>query len=765
MGLTRRALIRRSSLLLGGLGAVEAGLTLLTDRYAQVLAAPARRRLALLVGINQYPEAVCDFAPPKGGTALNGCITDVELQRELLIHRFGASPADILTLTDQAATRSSIESAFQAHLIDQARPGDVVIFHFSGLGSQVRLNDGSNASVDRRSDARLTSLVPIDGLLPTEADPAIRDVMVETLELLLRSLPTQQVLTVLDCSSVGSGNWLSGALRVRSRPNAPTGKLLQAERLLQERLQAQLSGRQRSPANLPGVLITAAAAEQPALEGQWGSFSAGLLTYALTQRLWEMLPARTIQFVVQRASRDVAQIARDRQQPTLTTNLAATATVASLLGQSEQLTSSDGAIAASITASNQTQLWLGGLPAAIVDSLSPGSLFVVAGLEGKAPASMVDLPLLQVRSREGLRASAVPVGTVSEAMPLQEGQLLQEWVRVIPRHVGLTIALDSQLERIERVDATSAFAAAKVAVVTAGEQSADYVFGKQGETLPAVATAIAPETSPVPSADISPRKDVAPPKQRYGLYLPGRSVISDTLGEPGEAVKTAVNRLTPYVRSLQARKLLRLTENAATSRLGVLAELLQVNAAKPQPLWQQATLRAPYPALAAVQLSSDQTAPAETGVKISAGTVLHVQLSNYSDQPVNFLALGCDRRGRFVLLLPDASLPVDAGNYPMVLPAGEHTLLPLWRPNDALGQIETYLLCSRKPFTQTLIALTSNRSSLVLTHASPLKHPLEVVQAVLQDLNSGSPAGFDIGDACALDVNQWATLSCSYQVV
>jgi hypothetical protein len=67
--------------------------------------------------------------------------------------------------------------------------------------------------------------------------------------------------------------------------------------------------------------------------------------------------------------------------------------------------------------------------------------------------------------------------------PIQVGQLVQEAIRVLPRNLGLTVALDVHLERIERVDATSAFAniPSVSSVVVAGEQPADYLFGKVQE--------------------------------------------------------------------------------------------------------------------------------------------------------------------------------------------------------------------------------------------------------------------------------------------
>lgn len=103
------------------------------NRYAKVLAQDTPRKLALLVGINQYPNS-------KRFENLEGCVTDVNLQQELLIYRFGFNPDDILTLTsdqtpDKQPTRKNILAAFEEHLIKQAKPGDIVVFHFSGRGT------------------------------------------------------------------------------------------------------------------------------------------------------------------------------------------------------------------------------------------------------------------------------------------------------------------------------------------------------------------------------------------------------------------------------------------------------------------------------------------------------------------------------------------------------------------------------------------------------------------------------------------------------
>ncbi|MBN3927070.1 caspase family protein, partial [Nostoc sp. NMS4] len=96
----RRTFLERIGSILAVLGITEAEWLSLGNRYYQALAQPSPRKLALLIGINQYPKI----------PALSGCLTDVELQRELLIHRFGFQGSDILTLTEEQASREFIEA-------------------------------------------------------------------------------------------------------------------------------------------------------------------------------------------------------------------------------------------------------------------------------------------------------------------------------------------------------------------------------------------------------------------------------------------------------------------------------------------------------------------------------------------------------------------------------------------------------------------------------------------------------------------------------
>jgi hypothetical protein len=769
MGLKRRAFLQQAGLLLAGLGLSETGLSLLTNRYQQALAQPTRRKLALLVGINQYPESVCDYISK--GSALSGCLTDVELQQELLVHRFGFQPNDILTLTDEAATRQGIEDAFFQHLVQQAKPDDVVLFHFSGLGSQIQVE---GAATHQRS------LVPIDGFLPTADAPIIHDLPEETLLLLLQSLPSAQVITVLDTCYTSVGRNLQGNLRIRSRPNMPIGSLDDAAIALQDQLvhtrsAAKLNLSPRAE-QLPGMVLQASSANHVATEVQWNGFSAGLFTYALTQQLWWSTPATTLHISFNRAAGIVKQAAGTEQQPVL--NGEKSQKILPTLIQPQ--VNADGVIRA-IDEEGKASLWLAGLPATVLENAG-ASLFTVVGeakVERAKPESEEPqepaIRLLQVRSRDGLIVKAK--GLPSDASgSLQAGQLVQEAVRILPRNIGLTIALDPSLKRIERVDATSAFAAIpRVSSVVAGEQPADFLFGK---TQPPILSAALPPDH-LPSSPTEAMQDVPPvpespahpAKNSYGLFYLGREAIANTVSQEVEAVKTSVNRMSAQLKTLLAIKLLRLTQNQGSSRLGVRAALETI-VPQERLVLQQETVRAPGTAPTSKVMT---LLLAEGSPVLAAGSQIQYRLQNYSNYPVYFVLIGLDTNGNAVSFYPAGGV-TSAGGSPMrpAIAPGETRVIPQvnsanWVVQPSLGLMETHLIFSRAPFTQTSQVLEAEmRSKVDMRPVAALLNPLEVAQAILQDLHQASSASVpsDIPtDSYALDVNAWATLSFLYQVV
>jgi len=752
MGLNRRVFLQRSGLLLTTLGLSEVGLSLLAERYQQALAQPTRRKLALLIGINQYPEQVCDY-PLTRGLALAGCLTDVELQQELLIHRFGFQPSDILTLTDQQATRQNIEEAFLSHLTNQAQAGDVVVFHFSGLGSRIDWDAEATASMEVQN-----SLVPVDGFLPTVESPVINDLLEETLGLLLRSLPTEQVTTVLDTGYTNSGKTFQGNLRIRSRPNAPTGQPNPAELAFQEQLMQQLQvsreqiTTQWRSGQLPGIVLAATKPNQVATEGQWNGFNAGLFTYALTQQLWWTTAETTLRTSLCLATSTVKQVAGVEQQPSLTGQKLQSAKLPTynLLPESWN---ADGVIR-SVEEDGKVQVWLAGLPTAVLENYG-ASLLAIVPAAADANASVVSdvsnrLPLLQIRSRDGLTLRARAIGGNPSYSP-HAGQLVQEIVRILPRNIGLTVAIDASLERIERVDAISAFSAIpRVTSVVAGEP-ADFLFGKTVSDATLTAS-----LSPTPTLN----------NRGYGLFFPGYDVIPNTLIEEDEAVKTAVHRITPQLQTLLALKLLRLLSNRGSSGLGIRATL-EMTAPQERIVMQQETTRTqaagagkePKPRVYTADLFN-----ADGSVVLPLGSRTRYQLQNISNQPLYFLLLGLDPTGNPLVFYSTAENAVIPPDETLVVPQAAAE----WIVQGPCGLSETHLIFSRSPFTQAYQTLKV-ASKTDARQVTQLYNPLDVAQAIWQDLHDSSAEilpKIDLpADTYALDVNAWASLSFVYQVV
>jgi len=92
---------------------------------------------ALLVGINRYPDP---------GNELKGCVNDVRQMAETLKIRYGyAGDGNMRILTDARATTKAILDGL-AWLTAGASPGDFLVFHFSGHGSQVPDNNGDETT-------------------------------------------------------------------------------------------------------------------------------------------------------------------------------------------------------------------------------------------------------------------------------------------------------------------------------------------------------------------------------------------------------------------------------------------------------------------------------------------------------------------------------------------------------------------------------------------------------------------------------------------
>lgn len=119
-----------------------------------VTRADSGRKLALIIALAHYPR--------RSGYARLHSENDVPLIRAAL-ERQGFDSAAIQVLYDSAATRAGILGALD-DLVARARPGDVVVVHYSGHGHQITDDNGDEL------DGLDEVLVPFDARL--DVDPA-----------------------------------------------------------------------------------------------------------------------------------------------------------------------------------------------------------------------------------------------------------------------------------------------------------------------------------------------------------------------------------------------------------------------------------------------------------------------------------------------------------------------------------------------------------------------------------------------------------------
>jgi hypothetical protein len=141
-------------------------------------------RKALLVGINRYPDPA---------NRLHGCVNDIRQVEALLRGPFGFPAEGITILRDAAATTAAIRGEL-ARLTAGSGDGDVLVFHYSGHGSQVPDRSG-----DETTDRLDEVLCPYD----LDWDDPLSD---DDLGRVARGLPAGvHLAVVLDCCHSGTG--------------------------------------------------------------------------------------------------------------------------------------------------------------------------------------------------------------------------------------------------------------------------------------------------------------------------------------------------------------------------------------------------------------------------------------------------------------------------------------------------------------------------------------------------------------------------------
>ncbi|MDB9412809.1 caspase family protein [Microcystis aeruginosa] len=690
MNITRRELIQQT-----GWGLLTLAISQGTlNRHLAALAAPNPRKLALLVGIDQYGANI----PP-----LPGCLTDVELQKDLLRYRFGFQDADIVTLTGQKASGEAIKTAFLEHLIAQAKAGDVVIFHFSGYGS-----------VGAGKEVFIT------------ADGAENALLKENILLMARCLATDKFSLVFDSSHLPQPQPYLGNLRVRSYPESLTD-LNPAELTFATDIKTRFNLKNK-PSN--GVILAAAKPEQIALELSGNSPNAGLFTYDLTQYLWQACPSPTIAIAFPHLRNLVASHSSEQQQPAILTSNQKNNSAPPYHTTSEK-SRGGAAIVTNLIDERTLEVNLVGLPLEILENYGINSCLSFIEANGEEIS-------LQILSRQGLKAKAQ---LLSPTASLEIGQILQEKLRVFPSQIGLIVGLDSNLTRIERVDATSTFAGLPdvAAVVNIGEQTVDCLLSRVGSE----------ETG------------------NYQLLSANGSLIIGSLGAANEAIKSGIKRLQSQLETLLARKLWHLLINQESSGLAVIVTLESLDQTYISTVQTQKIL------------GSRGNNTAKNDLILPVGTEIRYQIENQEEQPLYAMILVLNSDRQPLLYCSRSENPDNFSNSrplaPFVVAAKTKATIPNdrqghWKISQPKGIRENILILSRHPFPNTLTLLNATQSLKgEATQLLTLTNPLEIARAFWSDLkldlglkmdNSGS-----VIDEYAFDLGTWSGFRFIYQVI
>ncbi|MEH1788570.1 MAG: caspase family protein [Nostoc sp.] len=747
----RRHFLQFSASTLATLGLSQLDIMQQGERMSQVLAQSTPRKLALLVGINEYSDPI---------PALKGCVNDVLLQKELLIYRFGFKPEDIRILTDKQATRQGILTAFEEHLIKQAKPGDVVVFHYSGHGSQVEDRDRDSP------DGLNSTFVPIDSEYSVLGGP-VQDIMGHTLFLLMYALKTDNVTVVLD--SCHSGGGTRGNLRVRSRDGGPKFQPSQAELDYQRQWLGKLGLSEQKFLELrrkgvaKGVVIASAKREQLAADVCFDDFYAGAFTYLLTQYLWQQSgnePVNRAIVNVARNTKVLAGVKGNYQDPDLETNFSKENTNAPIYFSRFSALPAEAVVTQ--VNKDQVKLWLGGIDSQSLEAFKKDMILTVLDPNGG------ERGLVKLGARQGLIADGKLLTTARAEIPIQPGTLLQERIRSIPSDLTLKIGLDKSLDNNTAQQVTQALRSInRIEPKPLGTVEVQYIFGRMTDA----------------KHQQLQKQRVAnlPTVGSFGLFLPSQDqIVPASFGNSKETVSEAVKRLQPKLKSLLAARIVKqMLGNTNTSKIAVTASMNI--AGNNELLGETFTIRG-------VKKATQQTkkpAPvkainySDSGVaKLPIGTAITFQVQNNESSPLYVSILVIDAQGEMTVIFPndwsaseDAAL-VQAKQKQVIPQADDAFKLTIGEP---LGISEALIIASTTPLRTSLKALQKIAQSRGLENRrAPVAVPdevLDITSSLLYDLDAGTRGGINVEGIAlpdgvrGIDTKKLAGMAIAFEVV
>lgn len=715
------------------------------DRYGQILAQSTPRKRALLVGVNQYPNS-SRFTP------LRGCTTDVQLQRELLIHRFGFHRDDILILsddTDHQPTRANILSAFEEHLIKPTREEDVVVFHFSGHGSRV-IEPNSPDGDDVNS-----TFVPADAANDTDV---VNDIMGRTLFLLTSALKTEQVSVVLDSCYAGGGT--RGNVRVRSAWDGNTYRPSQEETAYQtewlRELQlpfAELRDR-RLRGVATGVVLAAARRDQEAVDVGFDGFYAGAFTYLLTQYLWQQTDSH--RGTVARITQDMKALSGQVPLLDAKPNQRFDQAEAFFVPVARQIPPAEAVI--THVEGNQATIWLGGIDYESITTFGRGATLTPAGLESLGEVTMV--------ARQGIR------GIVTLPAPVPEGTLLQEVSRVIPPDLTLRIGLDPSLGDKALAAQQQLRAIARVEGVLPQPGAVPY----EGE-IHYILSAMTPvyQQRFVGQTGVPDVGNVGLFTRGLDEWLVGSFVDGELRGD------RLISDLTPRLQLLLAARLIKATLKANSARFQIMTSLIAEEIVATPELFNGLRAQGPQALdrgdantfiLPAILFPTRDDGLLPHQIPLNADFRFLIQNQESEALYVGLVAIASD--GRFIVLHPAIAASRAAANAGSLMQPGETRLVPSREVGaffaEELGPGEVLVIASPKPFFAVLKQLTTltDLQNLMKGHAKETattenkSTTFSAVNGLLTEIRTGQP---DEAASTVVRTAEMSAYSISFEVV
>ncbi|MDV2997535.1 MAG: hypothetical protein N4J56_007240 [Chroococcidiopsis sp. SAG 2025] len=753
----RRHFLQFAGSMLATLGLSQVEIEQQAIRYAKVLAQNTSRKRALLVGINDYLK-VGDFQ----WYPLEGAVNDTQIQKELLINLFGFQPDDIRILHNQEATRENILQAFEDHLMKWAKPGDVVVFHFSGHGSQV-------ADPDKVfEDGRVSTIVPIDSNLPpgyTTKGGKVNDITGHTLWLLMQAINTENITFVLD--SCHSGGARKGILTVRSRPGDqellrianPKIQLLASdqEQEYQKQLMSQLKltnsdfVKLRKQGVPKGVMLAAAKRNQSAIDTRFADTPCGVFTYILSRYLWQQTGAESVNQLMISTTNTTERILREYfpnsgfvQQPEFNVKQGSNNGKQAVYFLNRKNTPAEAVVTK--VQGNQVDLFLGGIDPRSLKAFGRGATFTVVNNQGREQGQV------QIESRQQLSAQGKLIQTANRGA-IAPGTLLQERSRAIPSNLTLDIGLDSSLGQ-EAEQAKQALQSLKRIHAVPLQQEVQYILGRVTKSYYQQLQKLKVKNLPQVGS--------------IALFSPALDLIPGSAGTPNEKVTDAIERLQAKLKSLLAARIVKLTLNTTSSKLAVSAAMQRVDGS--QILAESFTVRGG--AIRSLSSTRGTTSQASNAQKLQPGTEVQFLVANNEPHDLYISVLLISVDGELTVLSP---LPGNEDVAPV--PAKQEIQIPdhdrgenyKFKIGKDPGIAEVLVIASTTPLTRAIELLRALAVEQPKERGLPValnKEPAEAIASLLDDLDEGSRGSetVSIPGIRQIDTRQMAAMSITFEV-